>query len=452
MIKKFRVTYWMLRGFLRRHNRLLVVGIFFGILLSLGIPRLLPFLPQTRLKEKIGIIGRPTLSQLPLSIQNEISLGLTQLSPSGEAIPSLSSSYSIEDSGKRYRFRLRTNAVWHDGKAFTSDDINYSFSDVTMQAVSADEVVFELKEPFAPFPTVVSQPLFRSTRSRLFPQRLRLLGLGSMRVSKIVRNGQLISELVLDSSQSVKRYRFYPTQEAAIMAFKLGEVDEIQELSSASELGRWPNVIVEPVVHPDRYVALFFNTVDPALEDKSVRQALAYTTPEKGDPPTRAISPVNPNSWAYNPQVKPYDFDLGAARRLLSPENNGEALKVPQTLELTTTLPYLALAEDIKAEWMKLGVTTTIKVVSFLPETFQVLLIAQEIPTDPDQYSLWHSTQATNLTHYNSPKVDKLLEDGRKTLEINERTLIYQDFQRFLVEDSPAVFLFHHQTFTLKRT
>ena len=441
----------MLIGFIKRHTRLLLLGIVLGVFGALLAPRVMAVIPRPKPKERVAVIGRPTLSELPLFIQNQVSQGLTAITPSGEATPSLAQKYSVEKEGKQYRLTLRTDVQWHDGKPFTAADVNYNFSDVQTRDVSDSEVVFELKEPFAPFPTVVSQPLFRSKKSKLFPKKITLLGVGPMKVKKISRNGPIITELVLKSKDLILKYRFYNTQEAAIIAFKLGEVDQILELSSPGELANWPNTIVEEVVHKDRYVALFFNTQDANISDKSLRQALTYAVPDKSQDGVRALSPIHPDSWAYNPQVKPYEYNLDTAKRLLQTSQE-EGQPVTKTLELTTTLPYLTLAEDIKKEWVKLGIQTTIKVATFLPENFQVLLIAQEIPPDPDQYSLWHSTQSTNLTRYNSPKVDKLLEDGRQTIDKKERTQIYQDFQRFLVEDTPAAFLFHYRSYTIKRS
>ena len=118
---------------------------------------------------------------------------------------------------------------------------------------------------------------------------------------------------------------------------------------------------------------------------------------------------------------------------------------------MTTTLPFLERAEEIARAWTQIGVKTNVKVATIIPENFQALLVGQERPADPDQYSLWHSTQKSNITHYSSPKVDKLLEDGRRTMDENKRLEIYRDFQRFLVEDSPAAFLEHLTTYNVKR-
>ena len=99
-----------------------------------------------------------------------------------------------------------------------------------------------------------------------------------------------------------------------------------------------------------------------------------------------------------------------------------------------------------------LGITTNIRVIPELTANFTVLLVAQQIPTDPDQYNLWHSTQiGTNLTKFNRPRADKLLEDGRKSTDLKTRKAIYTEFQKYLTEEVPVIFLFHPTTYTVSR-
>jgi len=52
---------------------------------------------------------------------------------------------------------------------------------------------------------------------------------------------------------------------------------------------------------------------------------------------------------------------------------------------------------------------------------------------------------------YNQSRYGNLLEDGRGELAQTERRNIYLDFQRFLVEDSPAIFLYHPVSYTIIR-
>ena len=90
--------------------------------------------------------------------------------------------------------------------------------------------------------------------------------------------------------------------------------------------------------------------------------------------------------------------------------------------------------------------------ITSVPVDYDAFLATVDIPKDPDQYSLWHSTQATtNISKYKNPRIDKLLEDGRTELDQDTRKKIYLDFQRFLVEDVPAIFLYHPIFYTISR-
>jgi len=98
------------------------------------------------------------------------------------------------------------------------------------------------------------------------------------------------------------------------------------------------------------------------------------------------------------------------------------------------------------------GVNINLQVISTIPTDFQAFLAIFDIPDDPDQYSIWHSTQtSTNITRYEDPRVDKLLEDGRSQIDLESRKKIYLDFQRFLVEDSPAAFLYYPTIYSISR-
>ena len=75
-----------------------------------------------------------------------------------------------------------------------------------------------------------------------------------------------------------------------------------------------------------------------------------------------------------------------------------------------------------------------------------MLLFGEILSLDPDPFTLWHSSQkrdpGLNLTLYGSKETDTLLEDARKTLNPSERIKKYQDFQKLIVEEMPALFLY----------
>ena len=268
--------------------------------------------------------------------------------------------------------------------------------------------------------------------------------MGEYRVASMKFSGDFVDSLKIESDDALI-FKFYPTERAAVLGFKLGEIDELTNITDLSEFETWPNINITPELHQDQFVAVFYNTKDQNLSSKTFRQALTYAI-EKPDDKSRALGPLNPNSWTYNNQVKPYDYNLQKAKDLLE-----ESKLTEVEIELTTTFSQLPFAEKIKESWQKLGIKTTVRVISALPEDFQAFLASQEIPADPDQYTLWHSTQNGNITGYNDPRIDQLLESARKTLDLEERKEKYFDFQRFLVEDVPAAFLFHPTVYTISR-
>mgnify|MGYP001586999956 FL=1 len=181
-----------------------------------------------------------------------------------------------------------------------------------------------------------------------------------------------------------------------------------------------------------------------------MRQALSYAVDKSKFNSEKALSSISPNSWSYNPQVKPYDYDPAKAKKLIEdlPKESKQDLKI----KLVTSPVLLSVAESIAKDWEALGIKVIVQVYSGIPSEYQAFLAIYDIPGDPDQYSLWHSTQAdTNISRYKNPRIDKLLEDGRVELDLEVRKKIYLDFQRFLVEDSPAIFLYHPITYRVLR-
>ena len=428
-------AFWQTRKRLVIFSFLLGVGSFFLIYHLFNIS-------QVKV-EKIGIVGKFTINELPLEIQKLISDGLTEVASDGSPQPALAAHWQTQNEGKEYFFTLKDNLFWQDGKAVVAGDINLKFSDVASTVIDQKTIKFQLKEPFSPFPAVAARPIFKKG----------FIGTGPYQVKSIKRNGQIVEKLVLvpakDKSQPGKVFHFYPTEKTARIGFKLGEVNLLQEIVRPEDLSNWKKVEVIPEIKKNRFVAVFFNTNDPKLGNKSNRQALAYAL--KKDWEERALNSFNPNSWAYNDSVKHYDYDLENAKKLLATEEgNGEGEPLRE-IELATFSSLLPVAEQIKKDWEELGVATQIKVVNVPSDDYQALLATQEIPSDPDQYLFWHSTQVTNIVHYKSPKLDKLLEDGRKELDQETRKAIYADFQRFLVEETPAVFLYYPTVYNLSK-
>jgi peptide/nickel transport system substrate-binding protein len=433
-----------------RYKRQIVTAFFVGITLVLVGWRLIPkiqaiFFPRTQI---IGIIGSYQPAKLPLRVQRLISAGFTSINEQGVPEPLLATDWNVDEDGKRYFFHLEPNQYWHDGTSFTAFDVNYNFEDVVIAPADEKTLKVELEEPFAPLPGHLSRPLFKPG----------LIGVGPYKVVRLELNGETVKRLLLKpydipattvneaQGKTSIDFRFYPTMENAILAFQLGEIDILENVFSDIFFKDQPNVTITPKVQFDRFVAIFFDTKNELLKTKELRQALSYASPHVDG--TAALSPISITSWAFNANIKDYKYNMELAKSLF--EKAGIATESP-TLTLTTFSDYLPLAEEVAKNWKELGIDTNVKVVPVLPTEYEAFLGVQEIPSDPDQYPLWHSTQPTNFTHYNNPKIDKLLEEGRKKTNKDERLSIYRDFQKYLVEDTPARFLIHPTVYTITR-
>ncbi|MBI4008936.1 ABC transporter substrate-binding protein [Candidatus Roizmanbacteria bacterium] len=418
-------------------------GFIIGFLFSLFLVKFYPalkvvFAPNTK---SIGIVGRYNLKSLPLSVQRLISIGLTQVSSDGLALPSLSESWESTNSGKVYIFHLKNNLIWHDGQALKARDIQYSIKGITTTPVDEKNLKITLKEPFSPLPIVLSRPVFRQN----------LVGLGHYKVSDIKLKEEDILSLKLtpaDEKLPTLKYKFYATLDEAILAFKLGEIDILEDLPTKDPFTNWKNVTIREITLYDRFLGLFFNTQDDILKDKEIRQGLSFAIPSFA-PNDRVYTPISPSSWAYYNKVRIYKPDLENAQKIL--EDSALSTKSAE-IKISTYAFYLPIAQKIANAWNSIGINTKIKVEPGFPNQYQAILLAQEIPPDPDQYQFWHSTAiGTNISKYSSLKIDKLLEDGRKDTDLETRKKIYADFQRYLVDDAPVAFLFFPKVYTIER-
>lgn len=440
MFKTIRRYYWVTQSFLARHSKIIVRTT--GIVLSLVFIFFFfaRYIPTPKHTTRLGRVGKYSFETFPSDIQSMMSKGLVDVGQDGTVTGELAKSWEVLDDGKTYVFTLDDSVRWHDGSKLVPSDITYNFKDVEV-STGENTVSYKLKEPFSPFLSAVSKPIVKKNK----------LGTSKFRLTKTQVNSGILQSLTLESETERRIYKFYPTEISSITAYKLGEVDAIERLSFvSSELSRDKTSIIKyDESMGSQQSVLFFNNNDVVLMSKPIRQALAYAIKDKTYGKVRSVSPIDKDSWAYNNLVKAYDYDENRAKTLFSQD-----VKDPSTikLELKTMLKYLDIAENIAESWRQtLGVQVDVKVVSSITSDYQIILADFTPPTDPDQYAIWHSTQATNFTHFSNLKVDKLLEDGRRTSDQKLRREIYQDFQRFLLEDCPAVFLFKSNSFTLSR-
>jgi peptide/nickel transport system substrate-binding protein len=448
MVLRRRYYFWLLRAYLKRWKKtvllsiLLGVGVFFAsaIVFNLYIQPIFE-----KKVEKVGFAGTFLPSTLPESIVLQISHGLTHVDE-GDSVGLLAASkWEIQEKGKKYIFTIKPKQYFHNNRELTTDNFPLEFEDVARREIDKYTVEYTLKAPYAPFLSTVSKPIFING----------LVGLGEYKVRDVELNAGFVKSISMQhhsDSRKRKTYLFYPTEDALKMAFMLGEVDRAEGLSSTktqkNDLVQWQNVEVTKAIDYSELVTVFYNNTDNNLSDKKIRQALSYALSDKYLYGERAFSPIPKNSIYYSVPATNAIVDRELAKTLLESANIKDG---DLTLEIATTREYEEVAFKVREEWATIGVKSTITIVDSIPSNYQVFIYSFKVPKDPDQYTLWHSGQKNNITHYKNLRIDKLLEDGRIITNEEERKKIYQDFQKYLLDDSPASFLYFPYTYSVKR-
>ncbi len=432
--------------FIEKNFLIIFLGIGIGITVFLLQSQVVFFAKRFFPKRiNVGVIGKYSIETLPCEIGNLISIGLTRLSNNGTPLPAAALSWDISEQGRKYTFRLDENASWHDGSRLKSKEINYQIRGAEMEVISSSVITFKIEDPFSPLPTLLSKPLYKKGK----------IGLGEYQIKKLRSNAGYLSSLTLIKKsiedKNILTYRFYPNQNSLTNAFKLGEVDCITGLNSISDFETWPGLTITPKQNTEKYAALFFNTQKEPFSDKRFRQALSYAI-HKPEKQIRTLTPISPLSWAYNKNVKTYPYDPEHAKTILDDADGDATQEI--TINIITTKELISWAEKIKEDWQRvLGIKAEVVTSPIIntDQDFDVILTYGQIPPDPDQYFFWHSDQPGNITKYSNPRIDKLLEEGRRIFSKEERKRIYQDFQRYLLEDAPAIFLFFPENYEVCR-
>ena len=434
LVVRRRLIIWLIKAYIKKSKKILLISFFSGLLvffaILLGSKYVKNLFTLNRLPV-VGIVGSYRKENLPPIVLSKLSRGLTKVNSDKSISPDLATRYRISEKDKTYTFYLNDNIKFSDGSKLISTDILYNFSDVVIDKPDKNTIIFKLKNPYSPFLTTVSKPLFKKGYS----------GAGDYFILNIKFNGDFVQEATIGLRKNrfeTIKYIFYPTEDALKTAFMLGEITQAEGLSDSVfkdiAFEDFPKTKVEKKISYSKLVALFYDTTDSTLSDRKIRLALSYAVPNTFNYGEKAYLPYSKNSLYYNTGIIERRKDVDHAKLLL-PES-----KI--NLTISTLKKYKKTANEISESWEKIGIKTKIKEIDEIPDRFQIFLGDYSVPDDPDQYALWHSKQINNITKYKNLRIDKLLEDGRKTVNINERKKIYLDFQKYLLEDMPATFLY----------
>ncbi len=431
-MSKLRENIWFLSSFGKKYLRLIIVSLVVTVLIVFGLNIVLQSLPKSKETIRVGIVGQFNANQLPNRVLTILDAGLISFNEKHEPVPNIAEKWSVSEDGLSYTFTLFPDKQWSDGKQLIASDIKMSIPNINIETIDPHTVNFKIPTRFSPFVSLLNIPLINKDT--------KVAGEYSIKLKQ--RSSGVVTQITLESKQKIVIFSVFPTARQALVAYKLGQVDTVLDLPSdlEEEAGLYGQIQKQP--DSNRVVMIIFNQTDPNLKEKSIRQAIAYQIKDKTFGEQESLSPISPKSWSYNPVVKSYAFN---------PQRSKELVASKVTLELATTPELLKVAESLKLQLDSDIFEINTKVVTSVPDTFQLYLTSFNIPTDPDQYREWHSTQNTNIGKGSDEKIDKLLEDGRITTDQKQRKAIYFDFQKTFAEELPALTLYNPSIFTITR-
>ena len=266
--------------------------------------------------------------------------------------------------------------------------------------------------------------------------------------------------------------RFFPNLAAAGAALQRRDIQGVATVAGVGEqLTVHGAGIVTTKAALDAYTILTFNVGEGLLHALEVRRALAQSLDRDGiisqflkGAGQRLDTPILPHSWAASDVHLPA-YDPGAASRQLlaggwqhqadgSWRQDKDQLELP--LLVANAPAQLALANEVARQWRQIGIGVSVEAVTpavltqrLAQHNFTVALHSwSDVGADPDLYAWWHSSQIDTGTNYAGladDELDRLLVEGRTTVDQGKRKQIYSDFQRRWAELVPSLPLFQQQ-------
>ncbi|HET6612931.1 MAG TPA: ABC transporter substrate-binding protein [Kofleriaceae bacterium] len=454
----------------------------------------------------VVLIPRPVLDLDPRFAINSYDTKLSRLIAPGlttvdtaslEPAPALAESITQIDD-LTWEVTLKDGVKFSNGLPVLADDVVYTYSSVLdpatkslfrsnfadrfkgVEKVSARVVRFHLQKPIAMLMSDFDFGIVSAVAARAGGGRFAhgVVGAGPYRVVRFASERILLSRNPYYAGpvppMAKILVRTVRDPNARTLMLVGGSADLTQNgirLDLASEIEARPRVKIETA--PSAILTyLMMQTSDPLLGDVRVRRAIAHAIDRKtiidaklGHRAVLATGLLAPGHWAYRGDVKTYAFDPVRARALLTeagfPDPDGPGGKPRMHLVYKTSSdPYrLAIARVIAAQLAEVGIDAEVRAFefgTFLADikrgNYQLASMQTASIGEPDYYfAYFHSSRIPTAEHpatlnrwrYANPKLDALLEAGRRTVGKTARIAIYGQVQAILANDVPIIPMWH---------
>jgi peptide/nickel transport system substrate-binding protein len=435
-------------------------------------------------------------------ISGYIFSGLTKYDKNIQITGELAESWDVSPDGLKITFNLRKGVKWHDGAEFTSDDVLFTYKTVTdpniptpyssiygpvekIEALDKYTVRVTYKEPYA--------PALESWGMGIIPKHIlegkdltspeinrNPIGTGPYKLKEWVTGQKIVLEAFdeyFEGRPNIDKFlaRIIPDTATMFLELKFGGIDYMGLTPPQYKLQAQTDFFkkhFQKFKYPSfGYTYLGYNLLNPMFSDKRVRQAISHAINKKEiiagvlmGYGASCTGPFPPESWAYNPDAKDYEYNPDKALRLLSEagwQRNPEGILQKDGKKFSFTVlvnqgneARLKTAQIIKEQLKNIGIEMNIKVLEWQAllhefinkKRFEAIIMGWALSRDPDIYDIWHSSKTKegefNFISYKNEDIDKLLIAGRQTFDIEKRKKIYQKIHEILADEQPVTFLF----------
>jgi peptide/nickel transport system substrate-binding protein len=406
---------------------------------------------------------------------------LVVLDESFSPVPLLAESWETNEKGDVWTFHLRQGVTFHDGSAFTADDVVYTYkrlldeatgspatSQLTalkadgIEAVDPATVRFTLPSPIVDLPSLIANRFTYIVKAGTPSETLRTggAGTGPFKVETFVP-GQEPSTFVKNEAYwrpglpKVDRVevRSIPDDAARFAAIGAGQVDILWDLPRVGleSLEADPNIKIVTV--PSPFVVTLSAWCDtPPFDDVRVRQAMKYVVDRQqvldlvlgGRGTLGDDNPVAP--WIQFALKEPVrGQDIERAKALLAGAGHPDGIDIqlytssvgPSFLDIANLYAEQAAQAGIRVEivqapsadyWDNVWLKQPFIVSSWSGRAADEALSAPYL-----------STSEWNETHWKRPDFDAFVLEAQRTVDVAKRGELYQSAQRLLRDEGGAI-------------
>ena len=420
-----------------------------------------------------------------IAIENLYNTLFTYTETYGEAAPSLAESYEVSEDGLTYTLKLAEGVKFHSGNTMTSEDVKYSLERIQtsgarasqMEKISSIEtpdentVVITLSSQYAPFLTYLANPLNAIVDKAVVEENGGDInnvdaGTGPFKLTAWNPGSSVDLEAFGEyweaDKPKVDTLQLKTITDATSRATALRN-DEIDMIIDATDqetavLKDADGVALETI--PGTFWEyLGMNCESESLKDAKVRQAIAYAVDRNAINMAVKMGGATVLAEANIPATHDYygGEEIYAARdvekaKALLEEAGVEEGSVNLKFTVGSDWQYqVDAAQMIKQQLAEIGINCEISAMEsgvyfdgLNSGDFDLTVCGWSGFVDADEYlfDLFTTTGAYNQQNYSNPDVDKLLEEGRVTVDETERKEIHKEAQKLIAEEAPMAFLY----------